>query len=149
MLLAVQIMELQNNIILFVDDDPDDLEFYGESMRNLHPALVIEEARSGLKALEYLGSAKQNELLPCLIVMDVNMPIMGGKETLLEIKKDKALQHIPIVIFSTASNPREKEYFQDFDVDFYTKPCTFSEMQSIAIKLLSYCAVTSTSSLDQ
>jgi CheY-like chemotaxis protein len=129
------------NIILFVDDDPDDLEFYGESMRNIHADISIREARSGLKALEYLALAKQHRQLPCLIVLDVNMPNMGGKETLLEIKKDNELQNIPVVIFSTASNPREKEYFTDFQVDFYTKPCTFSEMQDIAKKLLSYCAI--------
>ncbi len=136
-------MQPINNIILFVDDDPDDLEFYGESMRNIHPTVIIEEARSGLKAMEYLHVAKEKKLLPCLIVLDVNMPVMGGKETLLEIKKDRLLTHIPIVIFSTASHPREKAYFNDFNVDFYTKPSTFSEMQLIAHKLMSYCEIPS------
>ena len=129
-----------NHIILFVDDDPDDLEFYGESMRNVHPALIIDEARSGMKALEYLHAAAQQNRLPSLIVLDVNMPVMDGKETLLEIKKHPELQAIPVVIFSTASNPKEKEYLSDFQIEFFTKPCTFSEMQAIARKLISYCA---------
>lgn len=128
------------NIILFVDDDPDDLEFYGESMMAAHPGLRIREARSGLQAIEYLRSAKEAGELPCLIVLDVNMPIMSGKDTLMEIRKDKILDEIPVVIFSTASNPKEKEYFNNHEVDFFTKPCTISEMQSVAKQLLNYCA---------
>jgi CheY-like chemotaxis protein len=131
---------LLKNIILFVDDDPDDLEFYGESMRAENPGLWIREARSGLQAMEYLRLAKEAGELPCLIVLDVNMPIMSGKDTLMEIRKDKVLDDIPVVIFSTASNPREKEYFNNHEVDFYTKPCTISEMQSVAKQLLNYCA---------
>ena len=125
--------------ILFIDDDPDDLEMYSESMRNADASVIIEEASSGIDALEYLNKAKVYNNLPSLIVLDINMPVMGGKETLVEIKKDKVLQNIPVVIFSTASSPREKEYFEDYNVDFFTKPCSFSEMKEVAQKLLSYC----------
>ena len=134
-------MRFLSNKILFVDDDPDDLEFYGESMRQVQPDLIIEECRSGMKALEYLLNAKTNGGLPCLIVLDVNMPVMSGKETLLAIKKDPDLFNIPVVIFSTTSSPREKEYFSEYEVEFFTKPCSFSEMEIIAKKLLSYCLV--------
>ena len=132
-------MNLSNQKILFVDDDPDDLEFYGDSMRSSHPSIIIDEARSGVIALEYLQMAKKNNDLPCLIVLDVNMPVMGGKETLLEIKKDEDLTSIPIVIFSTASNPKEIESFSELEVEFFTKPCPSMEMKLIAEKLLSYC----------
>jgi CheY-like chemotaxis protein len=124
--------------ILFVDDDPDDLEFYGEGIRNIDPEVSIIEARSGLKALEYLHQAKQEGDLPSLIVLDINMPVMSGKETLLEIKKDEALATIPIVIFSTASSPKEKQTFEAFEVSYFTKPSCFSDMQMIARKLLSH-----------
>ena len=133
-------MNLNCHRILFVDDDPDDLEFYGESMKTIDPSLVIHEARSGVMALQYLDEAKKNKSLPSLIVLDVNMPLMGGKETLAAIKKDKGLVHIPVVIFSTASTPHEKEYFEDHQVQFFTKPCSLSEMQLIAEKLLDYCS---------
>jgi len=129
----------QQNTILLIDDDPDDLEFYGESMRQVKPALVIEEASSGMKALEYLNRAKQRNSLPCLIVLDVNMPVMSGRETLHEIRKDKDLHSIPIVIFSTASSLREKEYFANFEIEFFTKPSSVSEMEVIARKLLRFC----------
>lgn len=132
-------MNLLSNTILLVDDDPDDLEFYGESMRHVKPSLVIREANSGIKALEYLNKAKSEHALPCLIILDVNMPMMSGRETLLEIKKDKDLVSIPIVIFSTASSPREKQYFTDYEIEFFTKPCSLSEMQLLARKLLRYC----------
>ncbi len=104
------LMNPQTNTILLIDDDPDDLEFYGDSIRTALPALTIEEVRSGIKALEYLGLAKEKRALPCLIVLDVNMPIMSGRETLMEIKKDKDLYTIPIVIFSTASSPSREAW---------------------------------------
>jgi CheY-like chemotaxis protein len=125
--------------ILFVDDDPDDIEFYGDGMRSIQPGISIEEASSGLRAMEYLNEAKTRNELPSLIVLDVNMPKMGGHETLLEIKKDNALFSIPVVIFSTASSPKEKECFAQYQVEFFTKPCSVSEMQEIAKRLLSYC----------
>ena len=133
-------MNFGKHKILFVDDDPDDLEFYGDTMRSTHPGIIIEEARSGIKALEYLNLAKKTKDLPSLIVLDVNMPLMSGKETLLEIKKDELLTSIPVVIFSTASNPKEIESFSELDVEFFTKPCSFSEMLLVAEKLLSYCS---------
>jgi CheY-like chemotaxis protein len=133
-------MHLLKNTILFVDDDPDDLEFYGESLRTVEPSIRIAEARTGNHAMEYLKKAKEDKVLPCLIVLDVNMPRMGGKETLEEIKKDEDLLSIPVVIFSTASSPEEKEYFENHQVKFLTKPCSYSEMEVVAKLLLSYCA---------
>jgi len=129
----------QPDTILLIDDDPDDLEFYGESIRLVQPALVIEEASSGIKALEYLARAKRRNRLPCLIVLDVNMPVMSGRETLLAIRRDKDLHSIPIVIFSTASSQREKEYFADFEIEFFTKPSSMSEMEVIARQFLRFC----------
>jgi CheY-like chemotaxis protein len=125
--------------ILFVDDDPDDLEFYGESMLKVLPELQIVEMPNGIKALEYLRQINDKILLPCLIVLDVNMPLMSGKETLSEIRKIHGLESIPVVIFSTASNPAEKDFFKKFEVEFFTKPSSFSEMQVIAQKLVGYC----------
>jgi CheY-like chemotaxis protein len=132
-------MEIIHNKILFVDDDPDDLEFYGESMKVVDPGLQVAEARSGMKALEYLEQMKQQNALPSLIILDINMPVMSGKETLVHIRQDEELSSIPVVIFSTASNPNEKHFFEGHEVEFFTKPCTLAEMQQVAKKLLSYC----------
>lgn len=126
--------------ILFIDDDPDDLEFYTDSLRQVDPRIQVDEARTGITALEYLSKAKSANSLPCLIVLDINMPRMGGRETLEEIRKDDILEHIPIVIFSTAGSPKEREYFEGYNVAYFTKPNSFTEMKLIAEKLLRYCA---------
>jgi CheY-like chemotaxis protein len=133
-------MQILKNKILFVDDDPDDLEFYGEGMRAADPEMSIDEVRSGIQALDYLDRARRSNSLPCLIVLDVNMPLMSGKETLQQIKKDKDLADIPVVIFSTASNPKEKESFEDYEVAFFTKPSSFFEMQVVAKQLLGFAS---------
>ncbi|HEU0111636.1 MAG TPA: response regulator [Flavisolibacter sp.] len=129
---------LQNKV-LFVDDDPDDLEFFGETLKKVNPHITIVEEYSGPKALEYLYKAKENGTLPCLIVMDFNMPVMNGRETFQEIKKDEELAVIPIIIFSTATSHIDEQYFTAEGVEHYKKPSSYNEMHAIALHILRYC----------
>jgi len=126
--------------ILLVDDDLDDLEFYGESLRSANSSIMIEEEHSGVKALEYLRKAKKKNALHCLIILDINMPMMNGKETFNEIQKDRELAAIPLVIFSTAASTPEEEYFKSQGIKYFKKPHSCKEMEKIAIQLLSHCS---------
>jgi CheY-like chemotaxis protein len=125
--------------ILFVDDDPDDLEYYGDAIRKQSPEINIDERYDGVKALEYLQEAKSNGSLPCLIVMDFNMPLLNGRETFEQIKKDEVLARIPIVIFSTATSNIDEAYFKEMGIENFRKPSNGKEMESIAQRLLKYC----------
>jgi CheY-like chemotaxis protein len=125
--------------ILFVDDDPDDLEYYGEAIRKQSPGIHIEEKNDGVQALAYLKQAKADGSLPCLIVMDFNMPLLNGREVFEQIKNDEVLARVPIVIFSTATSHIDEAYFKENGIENFRKPSNAREMELIAQQLLKYC----------
>ena len=72
--------------ILWADDDVDDLLLFREVLEELTQSFDVVEAANGKEALAYLQKAKAASLLPCLIILDINMPVLNGKETLVAIK---------------------------------------------------------------
>lgn len=127
-------------IVLCVDDDTDDVEIVCSTINEIDPNLKVVHAGNGLEALEYLLHAKVNGGLPCLVILDINMPKMDGKQTLAEIKKDEKLKALPVVIFSTTNNSLDKLYTANYGVDLVTKPSDISGIKKEIKKLLSYCA---------
>jgi CheY-like chemotaxis protein len=81
---------------------------------------------------------KETGSLPALIVLDINMPKMDGRETFLSIKNDEQLAHIPVVILSTSSSILDRIFFQKKNVEYITKPIHFDTLLAIATKLLTY-----------
>jgi CheY-like chemotaxis protein len=68
--------------ILCVDDDEDDLFFIREVIGSQPYAFTIEEAHNGWEAMKFLDQAIATEKLPCLVIMDMNMPRMDGRQTI-------------------------------------------------------------------
>lgn len=129
----------KNHIILCVDDDPDDLQILQDALKAVGPDFSIEEANNGADALLRLKHMKQLGKLPCLIVLDINMPKVDGKQTLVSIQADEALRSVPVVIFTTSSSAIDKLFFSKKNVELITKPATFESFFAVASKLLSYC----------
>lgn len=117
--------------ILLVDDDDDDYEIFCEGMSKYDPKSQCLRAKDGLEALRYL--TKQAIVQPDYIFLDINMPKMDGSEFIIEIKKHRTIRDIPIVIYSTTSNPREvKKFLALGATKFIVKPFHFAElMQSL------------------
>jgi len=85
--------------VLLVEDDPDDQEFFKDALSGIGNAVLYGIAGNGAKAIERLESAS---MLPDLIFMDVNMPLMNGIECIARLKTDPRTQNIPVVMLSTA-----------------------------------------------
>ncbi|HVG16463.1 MAG TPA: response regulator, partial [Chitinophagaceae bacterium] len=81
--------------VLCVDDDADDREIVCFTISKIDSSLRVVHAEDGLEALDYLTRAKEEDTLPCLVILDINMPRMDGKQTLAEIKKDNQLSGVP------------------------------------------------------
>ncbi len=77
--------------------------------------------------------------LPCLIIMDINMPQMDGKEALAVIKKNEDLIDLPVVIFSTSNSPIDKLYCTNFGVNLITKPDNVLNLQKEIKGILGHC----------
>lgn len=125
--------------VLCVDDDPDDIEMVCTVIKEIDPSFNIIYAENGLEAHKLLLSAKATKDFPCLIILDINMPVMNGKETLIRIKKDDDLCCIPVAMFTTSSNPSDKTFYSQFGVELVTKPTNMDNIFTEVKKLLSYC----------
>lgn len=112
--------------ILHADDDKDDRELLSEALERIDPAIACIAAQDGKEALRILET---NKTLPDYIFMDVNMPVMDGKKCLTELKRNKKLKDIPVVIYSTTSNLEEIIQLYELGAcDFLSKANSFSEL---------------------
>ena len=133
-------MNSYSKTILYVDDDQDDLALFREAVNAIDGKHHIVEAFDGIQALEMLKQMHERGELPCLIVLDINMPRLDGKQTLVAIQKDRELSSIPIVLFSTSSSLLDKTFSEAKHVELITKPFEFEALHRTASRLLSYCA---------
>jgi CheY-like chemotaxis protein len=76
---------------------------------------------------------------PCLIILDINMPVLDGKETLSILKNTTDYKDIPIVVFTTSESELDKLYCKKFNTEMVTKPPTFSTLSAALEKLLNFC----------
>jgi DNA-binding response OmpR family regulator len=115
--------------ILIVDDDEDDHIFIKAAIRNVMPAATIKSFFDGseLSANPLKGSETPN-----LIFLDLNMRMEDGKTTLQNIRKDANLNHVPVIILTTSTDPREKEKCLNLGAnDYFVKPYTESDLSGI------------------
>ena len=78
--------------------------------------------------------------LPCIVVLDLNMPRLNGTETLRLIRANDHLKDISVIIYSTSINPLEKEKCMRLGAnDYITKPLSYKESTFTARKLLDLC----------
>lgn len=86
--------------VLLVDDDPEDIELTLEILKMHKIKINITVTNDGVEAIDFLHKNLNN--LPDLILLDLNMPRKNGHEVLDEIKSDKNLKHIPIIILTSS-----------------------------------------------
>jgi len=127
-----------NFSILVVDDDVEDHMIMKEYFEEMNYKDSVKFVINGKEAIEYLESQKQGTL-PRLIILDLNMPIMNGTQTLLHIKHDPELKNIPVVIYSTSENETEKRKTLSLGaLDYAIKPLDFAEGLKMVTKFFSY-----------
>lgn len=115
---------------LLVDDDPDDILLFKEVLTQVDASIALQTATNGKEALKVLRSCGDN--MPQVIFMDINMPIMNGKESLREIKLDENLQKIPVIMYTTSSQSSDiEEAMMCGALCYITKPSSLNDLQSI------------------
>lgn len=131
-------------IILMADDDADDRLLAQDAM---HESRVLNElhfVEDGVQLLSYLrGDDNFNDRtlypMPGLILLDLNMPKMDGREALAEIKADPRLRRIPVVILTTSK--AEEDMVKGYDLgaaSYITKPVTFDALVELMRTLGKY-----------
>jgi CheY-like chemotaxis protein len=124
---------MQVRKILLADDDAEDRSIIMDAMEQLNADDKMMFAENGEALLDLLQANYQDSIIPCLIVLDLNMPRMNGTETLRILKGDDKLKHIPVIIYSTSINPVEKERCLLLGAhSFITKPTSYQECRETA-----------------
>jgi CheY-like chemotaxis protein len=129
--------------ILIADDDADDrllIKEAFEEARLINPLQFVED---GVELMDFLHRSNQyielkDKPLPGLILLDLNMPRKNGFEVLEEIKAEKSLRQIPIVIFTTSKI--EEDIYRSYNLgvnSFISKPVTFHALVDV-MKTLSH-----------
>ena len=130
----------ERNIVFYADDDLDDLELVKDAFAHYSTNVEVLTATDGGKALSYLNNLKNFDVLPCLIILDVNMPVINGKETLLRLREIEHFQNVPVVLFTTSSQPIDKNFAQKYNAGFITKPIDVKQMEIIADQFIEHCS---------
>lgn len=119
--------------ILLIEDDPEDVELFTQSLQDHKIDHAIALVTDGAKAVEYL---KKSESLPDLIVMDLNLPLLHGRDVLTHIKKSP-LRNIPLVVLSTSSSDLDRSYVLNNGANkFITKPSSVSEIRGMVADIM-------------
>jgi CheY-like chemotaxis protein len=122
-------------LVLFIDDDQEDYEVFCEALRSANPKAECLHALNGYEALNMLTNVLF--VLPEYIFLDVNMPVMGGEECLINLKKNPKFKDIPVIVYSTTTNVTEISIFKKLGaLEFVIKPPRFEELAATLKRIL-------------
>ena len=128
--------------ILLVEDDLADQKLIKASLRNQRIANDLRIVNSGEEALDFLyhrGNYAKDTSRPELILLDLNMPGMGGKEFLKRIKDDENLKQLPVVILTTSDS--EMDILDSYKLQasgYVSKPVTLDEFKKVVERIEEY-----------
>lgn len=140
--------ESKSAVVLLVEDDPGDQKLIKYALGSQHLNQGLRIVGTGEEALEYLENCKKGVpefSFPDLILLDLNMPGMGGKEFLRCIKSDQQLKDLPVVIVSTSDAESDiEETYKLQAAGYVQKSASPDELKRIIQKLVRYWFATST-----
>ena len=99
-------MKLSNKPLLVIEDDQVDVMTIKRALKEIHVANPIIHMENGEDAITYLRGA-DNET-PCIILLDLNMPVMSGIEFLQVVKHDEELRRFPVIVLTTSQEQQDK-----------------------------------------
>ncbi len=132
-------MHTCTNLILIAEDDPEDQELIAYAFFKADPSIEIHIVTNGIEVLNYLNILDSNKL-PCVILLDYNMPELNGAQVIQHLSPDSRFKSIPKIILSTSDNPIfMQESFSNGANDYKVKPDNMSDLVIIAKELVILC----------
>jgi len=127
------------HIVIYADDDPDDIELVEEAFKLYANNVEVITFKDASRALSFLKEQTDTDPLPCLIILDINMPLMSGKEALVRLRQIDRFEAVPVVLFTTSSMPLDKSFARYHNAGFVTKPLGYEQMEIITKQLIDHC----------
>ena len=126
--------------ILLVEDSPDDVEITRRALERGQVKNHLMVARDGQEALDILFSRRDTDgALPGLILLDLNLPKVDGREVLEKIKSDPKLRRVPVIALT--SSTREEDVVRAYDLGvntFISKPVKFEDFIRVIATIRDY-----------
>lgn len=133
-------MKIPGRPILLVEDDQVDAMTVRRALKELHVANRLEHVENGEEALAYLRDAGKER--PCIVLLDLNMPIMSGSEFLQIVKRDAAMRRIPVVVLTTSEEQKDKlESFNLGVAGYMKKPVDYRQFVEMIRSIDAYWTV--------
>ncbi len=126
-------------IVLYADDDPDDRDFVREAFAEHTSDIELVTFPDGIELFKFICHTQKNTESPCLIILDVNMPMLSGKETLRMLRGRKGYEDTPVILFTTSISPHDASFAERYGAGFISKPLTEKQMDLIVERFLDHC----------
>ncbi|KAA5540246.1 response regulator [Roseiconus nitratireducens] len=131
----------RTNLVLLVEDDADDVQLTREGFRRSRDSVDLYHVPDGRMCLRYLR--KENEFAeartPDLVLLDLNMPVMDGRDVLAELREDPCLDQLAVVVLTTSRAETDLRICYQLGCRSYiVKPMDVFEFQSVVDRLCTY-----------
>ena len=133
--------DLPSRFILLGEDDADDQEMLKEVFTSIDIAFILFFVNNGSEILSALEKLKDDQM-PCLIVLDYNMPGLNGADILRELSTNERYKNIPKVVWSTSGSEKFRTLCLELGaIDYVIKPNDIEGLEKVARYMLSLCFV--------
>jgi len=121
------------NRVLWADDDKEDIFLFSSTLKELQVKIDCHFLPNGKELISFIATSGA----PKLIILDLNMPLMDGHETLKFLKSSETYAHIPVVIFTTSHNAKDMNECKALGAeDYFIKPNSYMLLRDTISKML-------------
>jgi CheY-like chemotaxis protein len=123
-------MKVLNKPLLLIEDDQVDVMTIRRALKEIHVANAVVHRENGEDAIAYLRDPANEK--PCIILLDLNMPIMNGIEFLQVVKNDDQLRRFPVIVLTTSEEQQDKLNSFNLGVAVYmAKPVDYRQFVEV------------------
>jgi CheY-like chemotaxis protein len=140
-------------VILIAEDDEGHARLIEKNLRRARVANRVERFEDGQQILDFLfrrGERNREPRIPYLLLLDIRMPKVDGVEVLRQLKEDKELRKVPVIMLTTTDDPREVERCHELGCSNYiVKPVDYEQFADAIGKLGGYVGLVRVPEIDR
>jgi CheY-like chemotaxis protein len=123
--------------VLYVEDDGNDAFLLQLAFERAGVANAVRVAKDGQEAVDYLSGSgdfgnRERHPLPCLMLLDLNLPRLNGMEVLRWVRGETRLKDLPVVVFTSSNQPSDRRQALEYGAnDYIVKPLNMARMEEL------------------